>query len=182
VNLHRLRYLDDVMPANVSCLYSTRYAIRKQIEDADLIIGAVLIAGAKAPHLITREDLKLMRPGTVLVDVAVDQGGCIETIKPTTHHDPVYVVDNIIHYAVANMPGGVPRTSTLALTNATLPSAIALANKGWKKACLEDNALKLGVNAVDGHITYPAVAAAFKMKSKKVDDFLKAPKKASKKA
>ncbi|MCG6955085.1 MAG: alanine dehydrogenase [Gemmatimonadetes bacterium] len=182
VNLQRLRYLDDVMPANVSCLYSTRYAIRKQIEDADLIIGAVLIAGAKAPHLITKDDLKLMRPGTVLVDVAVDQGGCIETIKPTTHHDPVYVVDNVIHYAVANMPGGVPRTSTLALTNATLPYAIALANKGWKKACREDEALKLGVNAVDGHITYPAVAQAFGMKSRKVDDFLKAPKKAAKKA
>jgi alanine dehydrogenase len=178
VNLHRLRYLDDVMPANVSCLFSTRYAIRKQVEDADLIIGAVLIPGAKAPHLITRDDLKLMRPGTVIVDVAVDQGGCVETIKPTTHHDPVYVVDNVIHYAVANMPGGVPRTSTLALTNATLPYAVALANKGWKKACMDDKALKLGVNAVEGQITYPGVAEAFGMKCKKIDDVLKGSKKA----
>jgi alanine dehydrogenase len=177
-NLQRLRYLDDVMPANVNCLFSTRYAIRKQVEDADLIIGAVLIAGAKAPRLITREDLKLMRPGTVIVDVAVDQGGCVETIKPTTHHDPVYVVDNVIHYAVANMPGGVPRTSTLALTNATLPYAIALANKGWKKACRDDSALRLGVNAVDGHVTFPGVAAAFGMRASKIDDFLKVTRKA----
>ena len=173
ISLHRLRYLDDVMPANVNCLFSTRYAIRKQLEDADLIIGAVLIPGAKAPHLVKREDLKLMRPGTVIVDVAVDQGGCVETIHPTTHHDPVYVVDNVIHYAVANMPGGVPRTSTLALTNATLPYALALAGKGWRKACLEDKALKLGVNAVDGQITYQGVAAAFGKACKNVDTFLK---------
>ena len=174
IDLHRLRYLDDVMPANVNCLFSTRYAIRKQVEDSDLIVGAVLIPGAKAPHLITREDLKLMRPGTVIVDVAVDQGGCVETIKPTTHHDPVYVVDNVIHYAVANMPGGVPRSSTLALTNATLPYAIALANKGWKKACLDDGALRLGVNAVDGHLTYEGVAEAFGMDCRDVGDFLSA--------
>jgi alanine dehydrogenase len=174
IDLHRLRYLDDVMPANVTCLFSTRYAIRKQVENSDLIVGAVLIPGAKAPHLITREDLKLMRPGTVIVDVAVDQGGCVETIKPTTHHDPVYVVDNVIHYAVANMPGGVPRTSTLALTNATLPYAMALAAKGWKRACLDDRALKLGVNAVDGHITYAGVAEAFGMECREVDDLLKA--------
>ena len=132
INLERLRYLDDVMPANVTTLFSTRYAIRKQVEDADLIIGAVLIPGAKAPSLITREDLGLMREGTVIVDVAIDQGGCVETMKPTTHDDPVYTVDGVIHYAVANMPGGVPRSSTLALTNATLPYAVALANKGWK--------------------------------------------------
>ena len=175
IDLERLRYLDDVMPANVSCLFSTPYAIRKQIEDADLIVGAVLIPGAKAPHLITKEDLKLMRPGTVIADVAVDQGGCVETIKPTTHHDPVYTVDNVIHYAVANMPGGVPRTSTLALTNATLPYALALAGKGWQQACLDDNALKLGVNAVDGHITYQGVADAFGMECRNVDDFLSAP-------
>jgi alanine dehydrogenase len=175
IDLERLRYLDDVMPANVSCLFSTPYAIRKQIEDADLIVGAVLIPGAKAPHLITREDLKLMRPGTVIADVAVDQGGCVETIKPTTHHDPVYVVDHVIHYAVANMPGGVPRTSTLALTNATLPYALALAGKGWQKACLDDNALKLGVNAVDGQVTYQGVADAFGMECKDIDDFLRAP-------
>lgn len=178
INLNRLRYLDDVMPANVNCLFSTRYAVRKQIEDADLVIGAVLIPGAKAPHLITKDDLKLMRPGTVIVDVAVDQGGCVETIHPTTHHDPVYVVDNIVHYAVANMPGGVPRTSTLALTNATLPYAIALASKGWKKACADDKALKLGVNAVDGHITYKGVSDAFGMACKNVDDFLKVDAKA----
>ncbi len=178
ISLHRLRYLHDVMPANVNCLFSTRYAIRKQLEDADLIIGAVLIPGTKAPHLIKREDLKLMRPGTVIVDVAVDQGGCVETIHPTTHHDPVYVVDNVIHYAVANMPGGVPRTSTLALTNATLPYALALAGKGWKKACLDDKALKLGVNAVDGQITYQGVAEAFGMACKNVDTFLKGKAKA----
>lgn len=172
INLNRLRYLDDTMPANVNLLFSTRYAIRKQIEDSDLIIGAVLIPGAKAPNLITREDLKLMRPGTVIVDVAVDQGGCVETIKPTTHHDPVYEVENVIHYAVANMPGGVPRTSTLALTNATLPYAIALASKGWKKACRDDKALKLGVNAVDGHVTYAGVADAFGLECRNVDDFL----------
>lgn len=175
IDLERLRYLDDVMPANVSCLFSTPYAIRKQIEDSDLIIGAVLIPGTKAPHLITKEDLKLMRPGTVIADVAVDQGGCVETIRPTTHHDPVYVVDDVIHYAVANMPGGVPRTSTLALTNATLPYAIALANKGWQKACLDDEALKLGVNAVDGHVVYQGVADAFDMECRNVDDFLTGP-------
>jgi alanine dehydrogenase len=174
IDLNRLRYLDDVMPANVTCLFSTRYAIRKQIEDSDLIVGAVLIPGYKAPHLITKEDLKLMRPGTVIADVAVDQGGCVETIKPTTHHDPVYVVDNVIHYGVANMPGGVPRTSTLALTNATLPYAMALAGKGWKQACLDDKPLSLGVNAVDGHVTYDGVAEAFGMECRDVGDFLKA--------
>jgi len=178
INLNRLRYLDDVMPANVTCLFSTPYAIRKQIEDADLVVGAVLIPGAKAPHLIKKEDLKKMRPGSVIVDVAVDQGGCVETIHPTTHHDPVYVVNNVIHYAVANRPGGVPRPSTLALTNATLPYAMALAGKGWKKACLDDKALKLGVNVVDGQVVYKGVADAFGMKCKNVDTFLKAKKKA----
>ncbi len=173
INLDRLRYLDDVMPANVNLLFSTRYAIRKQIEDSDLVIGAVLIPGAKAPNLVTREDLKLMRPGTVIVDVAVDQGGCVETIKPTTHHDPVYVVDDVIHYGVANMPGGVPRSSTLALTNATLPYALALAGKGWKRACIEDRALKLGVNAADGKVTYRGVAEAFGLELTDVDEVLK---------
>ena len=175
INLERLRYLDDVMPANVTTLFSTRYAIRKQIQQADLIIGAVLIPGAKAPSLITREDLSLMREGTVICDVAIDQGGCVETMKPTTHNDPVYTVDGVIHYAVANMPGGVPRTSTLALTNATLPYAAALANKGWQKACLDDDALKLGVNVVDGHVTYQGVAEAFDMECRSVEDFLRAP-------
>lgn len=172
INLERLRYLDDVMPANVETLFSTRYSIRKQIQEADLIIGAVLIPGAKAPSLITRQDLSLMREGTVICDVAIDQGGCVETMKPTTHHDPVYDVNGIIHYAVANMPGGVPRTSTLALTNATLPYAISLASKGWQKACLDDQALKLGVNVVGGHVTYQGVADAFDMECRAIDDFL----------
>ena len=172
IDIERLRYLDDVMPANVHTLFSTRYAIRKQLEDADLIIGAVLIPGAKAPNLIQKEDLALMRAGTVIVDVAVDQGGCVETIKPTTHHDPVYTVDGVIHYAVANMPGGVPRTSTLALTNATLPYATALAGKGWVQAGRDDEALRLGVNIVDGQVTYQAVGEAFGIESCPVDDFL----------
>jgi alanine dehydrogenase len=178
IDLERLRYLDDVMPANVHGLFSTRYAIRKQVEDADVIIGAVLIPGAKAPSLITREDLKLMRPGTVIVDVAVDQGGCVETIRPTTHHDPVYVVDDVIHYAVANMPGGVPRTSTLALTNATLPYALSLAGQGWRRACSDNGALKLGVNVVEGHVTYGGVAEAFGMECRNVEDFLLGPQRA----
>jgi alanine dehydrogenase len=173
IDLDRLRYLDDVLPANVSLLFSTRYAVRKQIEDADLVIGAVLIPGAKAPGLVTREDLQLMRPGTVVVDVAVDQGGCVETIRPTTHHDPVYVVDDVIHYGVANMPGGVPRSSTLALTNATLPYALALADKGWKRACQEDRALRLGVNVAEGRVTYRGVAEAFGMPLTDVEDVLK---------
>lgn len=175
ISLERLRYLSDVMPANVDLLFSTRYSIRKQIEDADLVIGAVLIPGAKAPSLITREDLGRMRAGTVIVDVAVDQGGCVETIKPTTHRKPVYTVDGVIHYAVANMPGGVPRTSTLALTNATLPYAMALAAKGWRKACADNPALKLGVNVVDGHVTYGGVAEAFGLECRSVDDFLLGP-------
>jgi alanine dehydrogenase len=178
IDLDRLRYLSDVMPANVDGLFSTRYAIRKQVQDADLIIGAVLIPGAKAPSLVTREDLGLMRPGTVIVDVAVDQGGCVETIKPTTHHDPVYTVDDVIHYAVANMPGGVPRTSTLALTNATLPYAMALADKGWRSACRENRALKLGLNVIEGHVTYGGVAEAFGMELRDVDDALLAAKQA----
>ena len=178
ISLPRLRYLDDVMPANVHTLFSTRYAIRKQIEDADLIIGAVLIPGAKAPSLITKEDLGGMREGTVIVDVAIDQGGCVETMKPTTHHDPVYTVDGVIHYAVANMPGGVPRTSTLALTNATLPYALALASKGWQKACADDRALRLGVNVVDGHVVYRGVADAFDLACRDVEDFLAAPARA----
>ena len=172
INLERLRYLDDVMPANVETLFSTRYATRKQIQEADLIIGAVLIPGAKAPKLITKNDLSLMREGAVICDVAIDQGGCVETMKPTTHKDPVYAVDGIIHYAVANMPGGVPRTSTLALTNTTLPYAIELANKGWEKACYDDRALRLGVNIVKGHVTHNGVAEAFGMECRIADEFL----------
>ncbi|MGD2067200.1 MAG: alanine dehydrogenase [Gemmatimonadota bacterium] len=163
IDLTRLRYLDDVMPANVQVLFSTRYAVRKQIEDADLVVGAVLIPGKKAPGLVKKADLEAMRAGSVIVDVAVDQGGCVETIRPTTHDDPIYTVHGVIHYGVANMPGGVPRTSTLALTNATLPYALTLADKGWKRACLDDRALALGVNVVDGEITYPGVAEAFGM-------------------
>jgi len=161
INLNRLRYLDDVMEKNVVTMYSNEYNIRSLIKDHDLIIGAVLIPGAKAPNLISRSMLKEMRPGTVLVDVAVDQGGCIETCKPTTHTDPVFIIDEVVHYCVANMPGAVPFTSTTALTNATLPYAIQLANKGWKKACQENKGLALGLNVVNGDIVYKGVADAF---------------------
>ncbi|MGH9895371.1 MAG: alanine dehydrogenase, partial [bacterium] len=161
VSLDRLRYLSDVLPPNVELLYSNRHNILELIKKADLVIGAVLLPGAKAPHLVKRGDLKLMKPGSVIVDVAVDQGGCIETIKPTTHDTPTYVVDGIIHYAVANMPGGVPRTSTLGLTNATFPYAKKLARVGWKEACKQDPALFLGLNVVEGQVVYPGVAEAF---------------------
>jgi alanine dehydrogenase len=161
ISLDRLRYLDDVLPANVRTIYSNRFNILEAIERADLVIGAVLLPGAKAPHLITRADLRRMQQGAVIVDVAVDQGGCVETIKPTTHENPTYFVDGILHYAVANMPGGVPRTSTLALTNATLPYGQKLARKGWKQACKEDRALALGLNVVEGKVVYPGVAEAF---------------------
>lgn len=161
ISLDRLRYLADVMPANVELVYSNRHTIIEAITRADLVIGGVLIVGGKAPKLVRREDLKLMKPGAVIVDVAVDQGGCIETIKPTTHEHPTYVVDDVIHYGVANMPGGVPRTSTLALTNATLPYARRLADAGWKAACRADHALLKGVNMVGGAVTYPGVAEAF---------------------
>lgn len=163
INLPRLRYLNDTMPANVNTVYSNEYNIRQHIQEADLIVGAVLIPGAKAPKLITREMLKMMRPGTVLVDVAVDQGGCIETCTPTTHAEPTFVIDDIVHYCVANMPGAVPYTSTLALTNATLPYAIQLADKGWKKACAENGPLSLGLNVVNGKVVYKAVADAFNL-------------------
>ncbi len=172
ISLPRLRYLSDVMPANVELMYSNRYNIREQLARADLLIGGVLIPGKKAPSLVTREDLSLMRPGSVIVDVAVDQGGCVETIHPTTHEDPIYVVDDVIHYAVANMPGAVARTSTLALTNATLPYARTLADKGWQNACREDPALKLGVNVVGGQVTYEGVAEAFDLELVDVDSVL----------
>lgn len=161
VSLDRLRYLSDVLAPNVDLLYSNRHNILQQISKADLVIGAVLLPGAKAPHLVKRGDLKLMKQGSVIVDVAVDQGGCIETIKPTTHDQPTYVVDGIIHYGVANMPGGVPRTSTLALTNATFPYAKKLARLGWKQACKQDHSLFLGLNIVEGKVVYPGVAEAF---------------------
>lgn len=172
VNLSRLRYLADVLPANVTTMYSSEYNIRKLIPITDLIVGAVLIPGAKAPNLITRDMLKEMQHGTVLVDVAVDQGGCIETCKPTTHENPTFIIDNVVHYCVANMPGAVPYTSTIALTNATLPHALNLANKGWKKACQESEALKKGLNVINGKIVYEAVGKAFNLKVTDVNDFL----------
>jgi alanine dehydrogenase len=161
LSLERLRYLSDVMPANVQLVYSNRHNLLEQIEQADLVVGAVLLPGAKAPNLITRDDLKRMKNGSVIVDVAVDQGGCVETIRPTTHEDPIYEIDGVIHYGVANMPGGVPRTSTLALTNATFPYAARLARLGWKDACRQDPALALGLNVVQGKVVYPGVAEAF---------------------
>ena len=161
ISLSRLRYLADVMPANVVTLFSNEYNIRRLIKDHDLIIGAVLIPGAKAPNLITRDMLKEMRPGTVLVDVAVDQGGCIETCTPTTHDDPIFIIDDVVHYCVANMPGAVPYTSTIALTNATLPYALQLADKGWKKACRDNEPLRKGLNVVNGKVVYQGVADAF---------------------
>ncbi len=172
VNLNRLRYLADVMPPNVRTMFSNEVNIRELIKDHDLIIGAVLIPGAKAPMLITRDMLKTMRPGTVLVDVAVDQGGCIETCRPTTHDDPIYVIDQVVHYCVANMPGAVPYTSTIALTNATLPYAIKLADKGWKDACRQDPALRLGLNVVGGKVVYKGVADAFSLPLVSVDTVL----------
>lgn len=161
VNSARLRYLDDIMPANVKTMMSNEYNIRDLIQYHDLIIGAVLIPGAKAPSLIRKEMLGTMKPGTVLVDVAIDQGGCFETSYPTTHDNPTYVVDKIIHYSVANMPGAVPRTSTIALTNSTLPYALKLANEGWLNACKNSPALKKGLNILNGKVVYKEVAEAF---------------------
>ena len=173
VDINRLRYLDDTMPANVTTLYSSEYNIRKLIGDTNLIIGAILIPGAKAPKLITRDMLKDMKPGTVLIDVAVDQGGCIETCRPTTHQDPTFVIDDVVHYCVANMPGAVPYTSTLALTNATLGYALELANKGWKEACRENSFLRKGLNVVQGKVVYQPVADAFGMPYHLVDEVLR---------
>jgi alanine dehydrogenase len=172
VSLPRLRYLSDVMPANVTTVMSNLYNVREAISQADLVIGAVLIPGAKAPHLITRDMLKLMTPGTVVVDVAVDQGGCIETCTPTTHENPTFIIDDIVHYCVANMPGAVPYTSTLALTNATLPYALQLANKGWKKACAENEELKKGLNVANGKILYKGVADAWNLPFEDVETAL----------
>ena len=172
INLKRLRYLDDVMPKNVKTLFSSEYNIRAELPTTDLVIGSVLIPGDKTPHLVTMDLLKLMQPGTVLVDVAIDQGGCFETSHATSHSEPIYEIDGIVHYAVANIPGAVPFTSTLALTNATLPYAVALANKGWKKACADDPALKRGLNAVEGKITFEAVAQVFGLPYTPVDEVL----------
>lgn len=163
ISLPRLRHLAEFMPKNVKTMFSSTYNIEQELPTTDLVIGAVLIPGAKAPHLITREMLGIMKKGSVMVDVAIDQGGCFETSHPTTHAEPVYEVDGIIHYCVANIPGAVPFTSTLALTNATLPYALRLADKGWQQACAEDPGLKLGLNVVDGKVTFPGVAEAFGM-------------------
>jgi len=161
IDMDRLRYLDDVMPANVTTRFSNRLAIQEELASADLVIGAVLVTGEKAPNLVSRADLSLMPKGSVIVDVAVDQGGCVETIKPTTHLDPVYEIDGVVHYAVANMPGAVPRTSTFALTNVTLPYARRLARDGLGKALGDDAGLALGANVIRGAITHPGVAKAF---------------------
>lgn len=168
ISLPTLRHVAETMP-RVKTLYSSRHNIESQLPDVDLVIGSVLIPGAKAPKLVTRDMLKLMRPGTVMVDVAIDQGGCFETSHPTTHTEPIYTIDGVVHYAVANIPGAVPRTSTLALTNATLPYAIRLANKGWRQACREDAALAQGVNMVDGKVTFPAVAEAWGLEYTKLE-------------
>jgi len=163
ISLPTLRHLAEVMPRNVKTLFSSRHNIELELPTVDLVIGSVLIPGAKAPHLVTRDMLKLMRPGTVMVDVAIDQGGCFETSHPTTHSEPIFTVDGIVHYAVANIPGAVPFTSTMALTNATLPYALRLADMGWQEACRADKGLARGVNIVDGKITFKGVAEAWDM-------------------
>lgn len=172
MNLDRLRYLSDVMPANCIPLMSSPAKIRKLVQQADVVVGAVLVAGAKAPKLVTADMLKTMKKGAVLVDVAIDQGGCFETSKPTTHSEPIYVVDGVVHYCVANMPGAVAKTSTLALTNATLPYAVEIANKGWKAAMQQNPDIKLGANVVNGKITYKGVAEAFSLDYTPIDQLL----------
>jgi len=160
-NLDRLRYLSDVMPSNCFLLMSTPATIRDLVTRADVVVGAVLIPGAKAPKVVTRDMLRTMKKGAVLVDVAIDQGGCFETSRPTTHSDPIYIVDGVVHYCVTNMPGAVPKTSTLALTNATLPYVIEIANKGWAQAMKENAEIRLGANVVKGKVTCKGVAEAF---------------------
>lgn len=173
IDLDRLRYLDDVMPKNVFTMYSNQHNIRKMLEMTDLLIGAVLIPGAKAPNLVTREMIKLMDKGTVLVDVAVDQGGCIETVKPTTHDDPIFEVEGVIHYCVANMPGAVPNTSTIALTNATLPYVVRIANGDIDELLRSDEELRTGLNVYKGKITHKGVAEAFDLEYVPVDDAIR---------
>ncbi len=174
ISIPRLRQLDDIMPANVQTMFSSTYNIKAAVKTADLVIGGVLIPGAKAPHLITRDMLSTMKKGSVIVDVAVDQGGCFETTKATTHAEPTYVIDNVIHYCVANMPGAVPYTSTLALTNATLPYALQLANMGWVAACNKSQELRLGLNVVNGKVVYKGVSDAFNLPYTPVEDVLSA--------
>jgi len=171
-NLERLRYLSDIMPKNCFLLMSKPATIRRLISIANVVIGAVLIPGARAPKLVTRSMLKLMKKGAVLVDVAIDQGGCFETSKPTTHSDPIYNVDGIVHYCVANMPGALPMTSTLALTNATLPYALEIANKGWRNAMKENTEIALGANIINGKVTYKGVADAFNLKYTPIDNLI----------
>lgn len=169
-NLYRLRYLDDVMPKNIVTMMSNHYNIVKAVKKADLVIGAVLIPGARAPHLVTRDMLKEMKPGSVIIDVSVDQGGCVETCKPTTHENPTYVIDGVVHYCVANMPGAVPFTSTVALTNATLPYAVEIATKGFSKAIATNQEIKLGLNMIDGKVTHKGVADAFGLKLERIEN------------
>ena len=172
MSLERLRYLSDVMPSNCFLLMSSPATLRKLVKEADVVVGAVLVTGAKAPRLVTREMLKTMKKGAVLVDVAIDQGGCFETSKATTHSEPIYTVDGVVHYCVANMPGAVPKTSTMALTNATLSYAVEIANKGWKKAMEENTEIKLGANVIKGKVTYKGVADAFGFEYTSIDELL----------
>jgi alanine dehydrogenase len=172
ISMKRLRYVNDIMPPHVVTEFSSEYNIRKHIKTHDLIIGGVLIAGARAPKLITRDMLKEMRAGTVIVDVAVDQGGCVETSRPTTHEDPVFIIDDVVHYCVANMPGAVPYTSTVALTNVTLPYVLMLANKGWKVACDARPELQKGLNIINGHVVYKPISDAFGIAYKAVGLYL----------
>jgi len=172
VNLDRLRYLSDVMPANCFLLMSTPAAIRELLTRADVVVGAVLIPGSRTPKLVTREMVKTMKKGAVVVDVSIDQGGCFETSRETSHARPTYTVDGVVHYAVSNMPGAVPRTSTLALTNATLPYVLQIANKGWREAMKENHEIKRGANVVEGKVTFRGVARTFQLECASIDDFL----------
>ena len=172
MNLERLRYLSDVMPSNCFLLMSKPTTVRRLVKEADVVVGAVLIPGAKAPRLVTRKMLKTMKKGAVLVDVAIDQGGCFETSKATTHGEPIYTVDGVVHYCVANMPGAVPKTSTLALTNATLPYAVEIANKGWQQAMQENPEIKAGANVIKGKVTYQGVSDAFGLTYTPIDTLL----------
>jgi alanine dehydrogenase len=172
MNLERLRYLCDIMPPNCFPLMSSPAILRRLLQEADMVVGAVLVAGAKAPKLVTREMLSIMKKGAVMVDVAIDQGGCFETSRPTTHGDPIYEVDGIVHYCVANMPGAVPKTSTMALTNATLPYAVEIANQGWVKAMQANPEIRLGANVVQGKVTYREVANAFGFAYTPIDTLL----------
>lgn len=172
ISMPRLRYLDDVMPQNVDTMFSSEANIRNMLPEVDMVIGAVLIPGAKAPRLVTRDMLPAMQKGAVLVDVAIDQGGCFETSKATTHDNPTFKVDDVVHYCVSNMPGAVPYTSTLGLTNVTLPYAVDIANKGWEKAISEDRRLEKGLNIVDGKIVYQDIANAFDMEYAEADSLI----------